>query len=183
MLENPEGSPEAAERFYRKMQVHDDPPEPAGGSQFCPPLTKDDTMKSIDPWNREKCGAAVVGARETHGSDERPALAHLSFGTALELLRQGEALARRGWNGRGQFIELQVPDKQSKMTLPYFYIRTVDGGLVPWLASQTDLLAHDWCVVRSAGLALVYGYSEDIGPGVVVPASQGPTGPVPARAD
>mgnify|MGYP001614980343 CR=1 FL=1 len=51
---------------------------------------------------------------------------------------------REGWNGIGQHIALQVPDENSKMTLPYFYISTVDDKLVPWLASQTDMLADDW---------------------------------------
>jgi hypothetical protein len=55
--------------------------------------------------------------------------------------------SRRGWNGPGQFIELQVPDQHSKMTLPYIFITTVQGDRVPWLASQTDLLAKDWYIV------------------------------------
>jgi hypothetical protein len=56
--------------------------------------------------------------------------------------------SRRGWNGPGQFIELQAPNPASKMTLPCIYITTVQGDRVPWLASQTDLLAQDWyCVV------------------------------------
>ncbi len=55
--------------------------------------------------------------------------------------------SRRGWNGPGQFIELQAPDEHSKMTLPYIYITTVKGDRVPWLASQTDLLAQDWYIV------------------------------------
>jgi len=66
------------------------------------------------------------------------------FGWALDLLRSGERVCREGWNGKGQYLELQVPDQNSKMTLPYIYIRTVQGDLVPWLASQTDLLAEDW---------------------------------------
>lgn len=50
----------------------------------------------------------------------------------------------------GQWIELQRPDAHSKMSLPYLYIRTVQGDLVPWLASQTDMLAEDWNVVEPA---------------------------------
>lgn len=42
------------------------------------------------------------------------------------------------------WLALQVPDAGSKMTLPYIYMRTVMGDLVPWLASQTDVLAEDW---------------------------------------
>lgn len=52
--------------------------------------------------------------------------------------------ARKGWNGKSQWIELQEPDEHSKMTLPYIFIRTVQGSLVPWLASQTDMLGEDW---------------------------------------
>lgn len=66
------------------------------------------------------------------------------FGWALKQLRNGDSVARSGWNSPGQFLTLQVPDEGSKMTLPYIYIRTVQGDLVPWLASQTDLLATDW---------------------------------------
>ncbi len=67
-----------------------------------------------------------------------------SFGKALKELQNGCRVTRRGWNGPGQYLELQVPDEHSKMTLPYIFIRTVQGDLVPWLASQTDMLALDW---------------------------------------
>jgi hypothetical protein len=70
------------------------------------------------------------------------------IGWAIEQLRLGNAVCRSGWNGKNQYLRLQVPDQNSKMTLPYIYIYTVQGDLVPWLASQTDLLAEDWEVVR-----------------------------------
>lgn len=68
----------------------------------------------------------------------------MNFGEALVALKAGKTVMRNGWNGRGQYLRLQVPDTHSKMTLPYIYIRTVQGDLVPWLASQTDVLAEDW---------------------------------------
>jgi hypothetical protein len=68
----------------------------------------------------------------------------MDFGRALHYLRTGRRVSRRGWNGPGQFLELQVPDEHSKMTLPYIFITTVQGDRVPWLGSQTDLLATDW---------------------------------------
>ena len=71
-----------------------------------------------------------------------------SFGSALLSLKNGERVAREGWNGRGMWLELQRPDAHSKMTLPYIYMKTVTGDLVPWLASQTDVLAEDWFVVE-----------------------------------
>lgn len=71
----------------------------------------------------------------------------LTLGQALLMLKAGKRVARLGWNGKGMWLELQVPDLWSKMTLPYIYMKTADGNLVPWLASQTDILAEDWCVV------------------------------------
>lgn len=68
------------------------------------------------------------------------------FGEGLRVLRQGGRISRDGWNGKGQYIELQPVDEHSKMTLPYIFIKTVTGDLVPWLVSQTDLLAADWNV-------------------------------------
>ena len=69
------------------------------------------------------------------------------FGSALEGLKEGVSVTRKGWNGPGQYLTLQVPDEHSKMSLPYIYIKTVQGELVPWLASQTDLLAEDWKIL------------------------------------
>lgn len=72
---------------------------------------------------------------------------HFSFESALTYLKEGKRLSREGWNGANQFIEMQRPDEHSKMRRPYLYISPVDGLLVPWIASQTDLLADDWFVL------------------------------------
>ncbi len=72
----------------------------------------------------------------------------LNFGQALEHLKSGRRVARTGWNGKGMWLDLQVPDENSKMTLPYIYMKTADNQLVPWLASQTDMLADDWGVIE-----------------------------------
>lgn len=77
----------------------------------------------------------------------------MNFGSALEILKSGSKIARTGWNGKGLWLELQRPDAHSKMTLPYIYInypadaQNTPGARVPWLASQTDVLAEDWIVV------------------------------------
>lgn len=77
----------------------------------------------------------------------------MNFGQAIELLKEGKRVAREGWNGKGIYIKLQRPDANSKMTQPYIYIVTTGlvtdnkaapKGIVPWLASQTDMLAEDW---------------------------------------
>lgn len=72
----------------------------------------------------------------------------MNFGQAIEFLKSGGRVARLGWNGKDMWLALQHPDVHSKMTLPYIYMRTVTGGLVPWLASQTDMLAEDWTEIN-----------------------------------
>lgn len=71
-----------------------------------------------------------------------------NMGWAIDQMRFGQRVAREGWNGPGQYLMLQNPDEHSKMTLSYIYITTVQGDLVPWVASQTDILAHDWLIVH-----------------------------------
>lgn len=68
----------------------------------------------------------------------------MDFGEAIKNLKEGKRVYRDGWNGKGMWLELQVPDEHSKMTLPYIYMKTVTGDLVPWIASQTDILSEDW---------------------------------------
>jgi hypothetical protein len=66
------------------------------------------------------------------------------IGWAVKQLWEADRVRRAGWNGKGMFLQLQKPDADSKMTLPYVYMSTAQGDLVPWLCSQTDLLATDW---------------------------------------
>lgn len=76
----------------------------------------------------------------------------MNFGQALALMKNGDKVCRKGWNGKGLWIELQVPDENSEMTLPYLFInypedaKNTPGARVPWLASQTDILSDDWNV-------------------------------------
>ena len=72
----------------------------------------------------------------------------MDFGEAIKALKLGKRISRRNWNGKNQYLELQIPDQNSKMTLPYIYITTVQGDLVPWLASQTDMLSGDWYIIE-----------------------------------
>ena len=68
----------------------------------------------------------------------------MNFSDALTDLKNGMKISRSGWNGPGMWLKLQTPDANSKMTLPYIYMYTARGDLVPWLASQTDILSDDW---------------------------------------
>lgn len=86
----------------------------------------------------------------------------MTFGMAIEAMKQGLKMARRGWNGRGMFVYHVHANKylsQSRAAREYFgedamvpyreYIamKTVNEEVVPWVASQTDILAEDWEVV------------------------------------
>lgn len=73
-------------------------------------------------------------------------MAGFGFGEALQQLQAGYVVAREGWNGQGMWLALQRPDDSSKMTRSYIYIKTTDDQVVPWVASQTDLLATDWFI-------------------------------------
>ncbi len=86
----------------------------------------------------------------------------MEFETALSALKQGKRVARSGWNGKGMFLYLVngstfkvnrppllgiYPEGTEIKYLPHIDMKTADGSCVPWLASQTDLLAEDWCVL------------------------------------
>ena len=87
----------------------------------------------------------------------------MDFGAALTDLRDGLRVARAGWNGKGMWIALspgfELPaaavfsepiaeeitaQGTDGVFRPYLMMRTVDGEFVPWVASQTDVLADDW---------------------------------------
>lgn len=70
----------------------------------------------------------------------------LSFSEALTQLRSGKSVHRKGWNGKGLRVTTQVPDSHSKMGNPYNYITCSDGINTPWVPSQTDIFANDWCI-------------------------------------
>lgn len=72
----------------------------------------------------------------------------MNFGQALTVLKGRGAVARKGWNGPNMWIKLQTSGMDNMMSLSYIYMSTVQGDLVPWLASQTDLLAEDWVSVE-----------------------------------
>jgi hypothetical protein len=79
----------------------------------------------------------------------------MTFGHAIEALKKGRKVARAGWNGKGMWLML-VPEKladavsfQYEALSPASWIgmKTTDDKFVPWLASQTDMLAEDWMIV------------------------------------
>lgn len=96
----------------------------------------------------------------------------MNFGQAIEVLKNGERVSRDGWNGKGMFLYLvpansypaqtdvakfywagkETGTAENGMPLvpygPYIAMKTAQENVVPWLASQTDVLAEDWDVVN-----------------------------------
>lgn len=78
----------------------------------------------------------------------------LSFGLALEALKKGAKVARSGWNGKGMWL-FHVKNWNGRVgemppdysLLPWIGMKTADNCFVPWLASQTDMLADDWQII------------------------------------
>ena len=93
---------------------------------------------------------------------------YFAFPDALDILRASglHRLARAGWNGKGMWVVYQkgypdgiainrntaeatgIPEGTVKRFLPYLMLHTAQGDFVPWVASQTDLLADDWMLVE-----------------------------------
>lgn len=79
-----------------------------------------------------------------------------TFGWALTQLKNGWRVSREGWNGKGMFLFIiegsghpnawtYTDGKQDNYPcLPFIAMKTADNKVVPWLASQTDILAEDW---------------------------------------
>lgn len=98
---------------------------------------------------------------------EPPRPLPFDFSVALSRLKDGQRVAREGWNGRGMWLTLSPggvvpheslwaannkefaknqPEGRARV-LPHITMKTADDCIVPWLASQTDLLAEDWVQV------------------------------------
>jgi hypothetical protein len=76
----------------------------------------------------------------------------MDFSEALGALKYGERVRRVGWNGRGMFLFIVESwtytdgKHDNHPNAPFIAMKTATGEVVPWLASQTDLLAEDWDV-------------------------------------
>ena len=85
----------------------------------------------------------------------------MDFGRAIEELKAGNAVAREGWNGKGMFLYFVPPNQYASHTSiaktmigesvnyrGYITMKTAQGDVVPWVASQSDVLEEDWQIVK-----------------------------------
>ena len=79
---------------------------------------------------------------------------NMGIGNMIDKLRGGLRCQRAGWNGKGMFLFLinqwtYTDGKQDNYpNMPFIAMKTADEKVVPWLASQTDILAQDWQTVE-----------------------------------
>lgn len=100
--------------------------------------------------------------KSVHEKAYRP-ITGLTFGLAVEALKKGHRVARAGWNGKEMWLSVVTSDNYLILTppykdvnsgpdsvgpLPWIGMKTADNKFVPWLASQTDMLAEDWMIVE-----------------------------------
>ena len=87
----------------------------------------------------------------------------MNFGEAIEALKLGKKVCRKGWNGKGMFLYLvsagsypvmmdaakSIADENGNVNYgPYVALKAANGSVYPWNASQADMLSNDWEVVE-----------------------------------
>lgn len=115
------------------------------------------TNTAQEEWLKEETPVA--------GGSVLPKTERLSFGDAIAALKEGLRVERAGWNGKGMFL-YYVPENKYPASrnehgtmvgmfkddmVPYgayIAMKTAQNNVVPWLASQTDVLADDWQIVE-----------------------------------
>lgn len=85
----------------------------------------------------------------------------IDFGQALKALKEGKHVCRSGWNGKNMYLFFIGTDStqpgiggwtytngvnDNYELCPFIAMKTADEKVVPWLASQTDILAEDWSI-------------------------------------
>ena len=120
--------------------------------------------KRVTAWPQERDGKPGYAVKYSDGyiswSPEEPfeeayqPITGMSFGHAIVALEEGQKVARSGWNGKGMYLlhagsgTFHINGRPEGKLLPFLVMRTVTGDYVPWLASQTDMLANDWQIVQ-----------------------------------
>lgn len=91
---------------------------------------------------REVCNTAINTAKQQQ---------FMGLGEAIECMRRGKKVARRGWNGKGMWLRIRTTGigltDDNFYRMPYVEIKAADNSLMPWLCSAADLLANDWVEV------------------------------------
>jgi len=151
-------------KLYKKSAIQPMRPYVPGEDMEGISVSKEDTpelggMIAVNPKNNED---RWYVDKQFFEKNYRELEAVGTFSDALCWLKEGKKVQRVGWNGKGVFIFL-VPGSVFKVNRPpllgiyeegteicyhsHIDMKTADNKVVPWLASQTDMLANDWQIV------------------------------------
>ncbi|WP_248105740.1 Gp49 family protein [Moraxella osloensis] len=119
----------------------------------------------LDEQSKSEGLLAVSAVNPTVDSQEYHQQPTMDFGYAVKMMKEGKRVERAGWNGKGMFL-YYVPENKYPASrnehgtmigvfeddmVPYgayIAMKTAQNNVVPWLASQTDVLAEDWQIVE-----------------------------------
>ncbi len=133
------------------------------------PSTLDAIPSNLDavpasPELQAEIEAMVVAARPNQDDNDFPL--GMTFGLAVEALKRGQKVSRAGWNGKGMFLyyvpAASYPAQRNSLNTmvgmfpddmvpycAYIAMKTAQNNVVPWLASQSDVLASDWQIAHA----------------------------------
>ena len=133
--------------------------QPVAGGYY---VVYEDGYKSFSPADAFEKGYVSLSS-QSDCDQEQPRSKIFSFSEAIYELKAGKKVAREGWNGKGMYLFLIGSDmsrfgiggwtftngiNDNMECLPFIAMKTVNDKAVPWLASQTDMLAEDWIIVE-----------------------------------
>lgn len=75
--------------------------------------------------------------------------AYFNFGEAIKYLKRGLKVARKGWNGKGMYVQLnEARDFEFSELCPFLTIKNVRNSFDTWVPSISDLLSEDWVILQ-----------------------------------
>lgn len=141
--------------LHKALADHDNRLQPPSDDNKIEALAETDYQSKL---NEAQALIDSYSKRETTDSGSvLPKTERLSFGDAVAALKEGLRVAREGWNGKGMWLGLVDTGYydvgfsvvgEINLLLPWIGMKTADNKFVPWLASQTDVLAEDWQIVE-----------------------------------
>ena len=126
------------------------------------PPSDDNKIEALAEKSKSEDLLAVSAVNPTVDSQEQHQEPTMDFGYAVKMMKDGKRVSRIGWNGKGMWLTMVHPDDDAAVPprptyavagivddatngcLPWIGMKTADNKFVPWLASQTDVLAEDW---------------------------------------
>ena len=149
--------------LHKALADHDNRLQPPSDDNKIKALAETDYQSKLD--EAQNLIDSYSKRETTESGSVLPKTERLSFGDAVAALKEGLRVERAGWNGKGMFLyyvpENKYPANRNEQATmigvfeddmvpygAYIAMKTAQNNVVPWLASQTDVLAEDWQIVE-----------------------------------